>query len=69
MDMAFTLGKMADSMRVSIKMTRSMDMESTLGQIRKNMQGGGMMENNMVWDNFTMEKKELNLEFGKRERR
>ena len=47
MSLDFTLGKMEECTMDSTKMTRSMDMEFTLGLTRKNTQVGGILENNM----------------------
>ena len=44
----YTLGKMAECMKASIKRIRNMDMVFTHGLIRKNMQDGGIKASNMV---------------------
>jgi hypothetical protein len=45
-NLVFILGRMDACMKASIKMIKNMDMVFTHGQTQKDMQVGGVMENN-----------------------
>lgn len=62
-------GRMVGNMKVSIKMIKSMGMAFILGVIKRSIQVGGLMENNMDWEFSFQKKGNKRLVYGKMERR
>lgn len=52
MDLVFTNGKMAESMRDNINTIKNMEKESIFGQMAEFMMVNGLMENNMALANI-----------------
>ena len=61
----FIHGKMVESMRVSIKMIRNMDMAFTYGLINESMKDGGIEENSMDWVSILCPMKSQSMVYGK----
>jgi len=59
------LGKTGECTRDFIKMTRNMDLVSTLGLIRNDTLDGGLMENSMALEYFFPVKESVVSVFGK----
>ncbi len=65
MNLEYILGKMEECTKDSTRKIKSMDLESTLGQIRNAMQVGGPMENSMVSEFSYLVMEKENWEFGR----
>lgn len=65
MNSEYILGKMEECTKDSIRKIKSMDLESTHGQIRNAMQVGGPMANSMVSESSYLVMEKENWEFGR----
>lgn len=68
MELVFTPGRTAENTRVSIKMTKSKDMEFTLGPMAACTRVTGGEVNNMAWVATLCQANRLSTDFGKKER-
>jgi hypothetical protein len=66
MDQEFILGRMVESMKEIIKMTKSTDSGSTHGQMAVDIRDIGLVENSMVWVCTLCHNSQSNLDCGKK---
>lgn len=65
MNLEYILGKMEECTKDSTRRIKSMDLESTHGQIRSDMQAGGRTANSTVLEFSYLAMENENWEFGK----